>query len=71
MKTILIVICCIFRIIYGLLPFIWGVSLWASNKKGKLETLCATLSAVMFIAGILECIFMGIDGIGGLISYGR
>ena len=48
----------IVRVICGLLPIIWGVSLWAYTKKKIFETVCVVLSVCFFAIGLLDVIFV-------------
>lgn len=45
------------RVICGLLPIIWGVSLWAYVKKKIFETMCVVLSVCFFTIGLIDLIF--------------
>lgn len=48
------------RIIYGLLPLMWVVSMWFYNEKRKFETATGITTIALLFIGIIECIFTAI-----------
>lgn len=48
----------IVRIICGVLPVLWGLSLWTFSKKNKFERTCAILTFALIWVGITQCIII-------------
>lgn len=44
------------RVITGLIPFVWGVSMWLTQKYDKCDMLCGVLTICLAFIGVVACI---------------
>ena len=48
------------RIISGVFPVLWVFSYWMFLKKNKFEKMCAVLTLIFVLKGIVDCILTAI-----------
>ena len=57
MVEIVKVIC---KVVFGLLPMLWLISMWLYNKKGKWDKVVSVTTMALIGVGIAECICIAI-----------